>query len=231
MKKLLILLLVFVVSSCAELNKIATTSPLNLSNKDIGLGLREALNQGVKLQVNKLKKKDGFYKNELVKILLPNELQKVDETLRKVGLGSVADKGVLMLNRAAEDAMNETIPIFVTAIQEITFNDAKNILLGNDNAATLYLEDKTSSPLYGKINPIIAQSFSKVGADKVWKDIIKTYNKIPLTKNVNPNLSDYVTKKTIDGTFKMIALEEKEIRNNINARKTNLLKKVFKMQD
>lgn len=136
-----------------------------------------------------------------------------------------------MLNRAAEDAMNETIPIFVTAIQEITFNDAKNILLGNDNAATLYLEDKTSSPLYGKINPIIAQSFSKVGADKVWKDIIKTYNKIPLTKNVNPNLSDYVTKKTIDGTFKMIALEEKEIRNNINARKTNLLKKVFKIQD
>lgn len=81
MKKLLMLLLVFAVSSCAELNKIATTSPLNLSNKDIGLGLREALNQGVKLQVNKLKKKDGFYKNELVKILLPNELQKVDETL------------------------------------------------------------------------------------------------------------------------------------------------------
>ncbi len=231
MKKLIILFLVFAVSSCTGLNKITTTLPLNLSNKDIGLGLKEALNQGVKLQVNKLKKQDGFYKNELVKILLPDELKKMDASLRNVGLGSITDKGILMLNRAAEEAMEETIPIFVNAIQQITFNDAKNILIGNDNAATLYLEDKTSSPLYNKVNPIIQKSFSKVRADKVWADIIKTYNKIPLTKDVNPDLADYVTKKAMDGIFKMIALEEKEIRNNVKARKTNLLKEVFKMQD
>lgn len=198
---------------------------------DIASGLKEALNKGITQQVSKLTAVDGFYKNEAVKILMPEELQKVDATLRKVGLGSLADEGVKMLNRAAEDAVKEATPIFVSAVKNMSFTDAKNILLGNDSAATSYLQGSTKTALYGKFNPVIKSSFEKVGADVVWKNIITKYNTIPLVKKVNPDLTDYTTNQALSGVFKMIAVEEKEIRNNISARTTPLLQKVFAMQD
>jgi ribosomal protein S17E len=113
----------------------------------------------------------------------------------------------------------------------MSFTDAKNILLGNDSAATSYLQNSTTTALYGKFNPVIKSSFQKVGADVVWTKIINKYNTIPLVKKVNPDLTDYTTNKALVGVFKMIAVEEKEIRNNINARTTPLLKSVFAMQD
>jgi hypothetical protein len=223
----------FALSGCAELQQVAAQLPNSgiLGNADIAAGLREALDKGIDTQVSKLTKTDGFYKNQLVKILLPEELQKVDQGLRQVGLGSLADEGLKVLNRAAEDAVKEATPIFVTAVKQMTFNDAKNILLGNDTAATSYLQNTTSSQLYTKFNPVIKSSFQKVGADKVWTDIITKYNKIPLVKKVDPDLTNYVTNKAMEGVFKMIAVEEKNIRNNVNARTSDLLKRVFAQQD
>ena len=207
------------------------TSKSALSATDIAKGLKEALNKGIEKQVSKLTMEDGFYKNELVKILLPEELQKVDKTLRKMGLSSLADEGLLMLNRAAEDAVKESTPIFVNAVKNISFDDAKNILMGNENQATSYLQTNTASALYDKFNPVIQNSFAKVGADKVWESIIKKYNSIPLVNKVNPNLTDYTTNEALEGVFKMIALEEETIRMDMKARKSPLLQQVFAMQD
>ena len=236
MKRLFIPLIAvcLTLSGCAELQQVASQIPQAggiLSTADIAAGLREALDKGINTQVTKLTQTDGFYKNQLVKILLPAELQKVDKTLRDIGLGSLADEGLKMMNRAAEDAVKESTPIFVSAVKEITFTDARNILMGNDEAATSYLKTKTTSQLYTKFNPVIKSSFSKVGADKVWKNIITKYNQVPLVTKVNPDLTDYVTNKALEGVYKMIAVEEKDIRNNVNARTSALLKKVFAAQD
>lgn len=234
MKKLVILFLALSLNSCHELQQVVNQLPqgsVALGNDQIAAGLREALDKGIQSQVSRLTKEDGFLKNEAVKILLPEELQKVDKTLRDIGLGSLADEGLKVLNRAAEDAVGEATPIFVDAVKGITFSDAKNILLGSDNAATQYLTSATQTQLYAKFNPVIKNSFSKVGADKIWSNLITKYNNIPLTKKVNPDLTDYVTQEALNGVFTMIAVEEKEIRNNASSRTTDLLRRVFSLQD
>ena len=233
MKKVICAVLVFGLFGCAELQQIANQYPdfVTMGNAEIALGLKEALNNGITKEVTKLTATDGFYKNQAVKILLPAELQNVDKGLRDIGLGSLADEGIKLLNRAAEDAVKEATPIFIDAVKNMTFTDAKNILLGSNNSATLYLQRSTTQALYGKFNPIIQKSLSKVGADAAWKNIITKYNSIPLTADVNPDLNDYVTQKALEGVFKMIAVEEKDIRTNLNARTSDLLKKVFAMQD
>ncbi|MBT2162162.1 DUF4197 domain-containing protein [Zobellia nedashkovskayae] len=234
MKKLVILFLALSLNSCHELQQVVNQLPqgsVALGNDQIAAGLREALDKGIQSQVSKLTKEDGFLKNEAVKILLPEELQKVDKTLRDIGLGSLADEGLKVLNRAAEDAVGEATPIFVDAVKGITFSDAKNILLGSDNAATQYLTSATQTQLYAKFNPVIKNSFSKVGADKIWSNLITKYNNIPLTKKVNPDLTDYVTQEALNGVFTMIAVEEKEIRNDASSRTTDLLRRVFSLQD
>ncbi len=234
LRKLFAFVLITNLMSCAELQQVVNQMPQNvptISNADIAGGLRQALDFGIEKQVSKLTKTDGFYKNDLVKILLPEELQKVDKTLRDIGLGDLADEGLKVLNRAAEDAVKEATPIFVDAVKDITFTDAKNILLGNNNAATQYLTNKTQDALYDKFNPVIKNSFNKVGADKIWTSLITKYNNIPFTSNVNPDLTDYVTKEALKGVYTMIAEEEKDIRTNFNSRTTDLLKKVFALQD
>ncbi len=175
-------------------------------------------------------KSGGFFKNEAVKILLPNELQDVDKTLRKLGLGSLADKGLQLLNNAAEDAVVEAAPIFSNAIREITFTDAKNILLGNKTAATNYLQNKTTQQLVSTFQPNIRKSLDKVGANEIWSKLILKYNLIT-GKNLDTDLSNYVTQKTVDGVFTMVAEKEKDIRSNVFSRNTSLLKKVFALQD
>lgn len=175
MKKSLLLITACTFLGCAEMQRIVDQLPQTgsiLSNADIANGLKEALNQGIDKQVTKLTQTDGFYKNEAVKILLPEELKKVDAKLRAVGLSNLADEGLKVVNRAAEDAVKEGTPIFVDAIKQMTFTDAKNILLRDDSAATSYLQRITSTALYSKFSPIIKNSFAKVGADKVWTNII-----------------------------------------------------------
>jgi len=233
MKKLILIFLLFQFTACGELQQVVNQLPQGTGQGtfDIAAGLREALDLGIDKQVSRLTQEDGFFKNELVKILLPEELQKVDKTLRNIGLGQLADEGLKVLNRAAEDAVGEATPIFVNAVKGITFNDAKGILLGDDNAATQYLSSTTQSQLYGKFSPVIKNSFEKVGADQIWSNLITKYNSIPLTKNVNPDLTDYVTQQALKGVYTMIAVEEKEIRTNISSRSTDLLKNVFALQD
>lgn len=234
-KKLVLILSVFFATSCDELQQVVNTLPqggaTGISDAMIGNGLREALDFGIDKQVNKLTQTDGFFKNELVKILLPQELQKVDQTLRDIGLGNLADEGLKILNRAAEDAVKEATPIFIDAVKSISFNDAKNILLGPDNAATNFLEQRTQTALYNKFNPVIKNSFRKVGADQIWSTIISKYNSIPLTNNVNPDLTDYVTNEALKGVYTMISVEEKNIRTKVSSRTTDLLRKVFVLQD
>lgn len=223
----------YTLSSCAELQQVANQLPnvLEQGNLDIAGGLKEALNNGISKQVVKLTATDGFFKNDAVKILLPDELKKVDKGLRDIGMSKLADEGLKVLNRAAEDAVKEATPIFVDAITGMTFTDAKNILMGNESAATSYLQNSTSTALYAKFNPVIKNSFAKVGADKVWSNIITKYNSIQLVKKVNPDLTDYTTNKAMEGVFKMIAVEEKNIRTDLSSRTSDLLKKVFAMQD
>ncbi|HKJ06437.1 MAG TPA: DUF4197 domain-containing protein [Flavobacteriaceae bacterium] len=232
MKKIILVFLALQLVACAELQQVVNQLPGGvLTNEQIALGLKEALNNGVTNQVTTLGVKDGFFKNELVKILLPEELQKVDNTLRQIGLGQIADEGLKVLNRAAEDAVNEAIPIFVDAIKEITFNDARNILMGDNNAATMYLKDKTTAALYQKFQPIINNSFKEVGADVIWEDLITKYNNLPLTRDVNPDLTDYVTGEALKGVFTMVEVEEREIRDKISKRTSELLRRVFALQD
>ena len=234
LKRVFLIVTVFFFTSCDELQNVVNTFPNGeggISDAMIGNGLREALDFGIDKQVTKLTQVDGFYKNELVKILLPQELQKVDQTLRDIGLSNLADEGLKILNRAAEDAVKEATPIFVDAVKGITFADAKNILLGPDNAATTYLEGKTQTALYAKFNPVIQNSFAKVGADQIWNNIITTYNSIPLVNKVNPDLTDYVTNEALKGVYTMISVEEKNIRTKVSSRTTDLLRKVFVLQD
>ncbi|UZH54601.1 DUF4197 domain-containing protein [Salinimicrobium tongyeongense] len=234
MKKFLTLVFLPLLFGCAELQQIADSLPqegTGISNAEVAAGLRQALDFGIDKQVTKLAQEDGFFRNELVRISLPPELQKVDQTLRDIGLSSLADEGLRVLNRAAEDAVQEATPIFVDAVKQITFTDAQNILLGDDDAATTYLAGKTTEPLYSKFNPVITASLEEVGATRVWTNIIDRYNALPLTNDVNPDLADYVTQEALKGVYTMIAVEEKEIRNNFAARTTNLLKRVFALQD
>jgi len=231
-KRIVALILIFNVTACAELQQVVNQLPQGgLGNDEIASGLRQALDFGIDKQVTKLTAKDGFFKNELVKILLPEELQKVDKALRDIGLSNLADEGLKILNRAAEDAVKEATPIFINAVKDITFADAKNILLGADNAATQYLTSKTETALYDKFNPVIKNSFSKVGADQIWESLINKYNTIPFTNNVNPDLTDYVTGEALKGVYTMIAVEEKEIRTKVSSRTTDLLRRVFALQD
>lgn len=234
MRKIYFLLLIPFFLGCAELQQIADSLPQEgngISNTEVSAGLRQALDFGIDKQVTKLTQEDGFFRNELVRITLPPELQKVDQTLRDLGMSSLADEGLKVLNRAAEDAVKEATPIFVNAVREISFADARNILLGNDTAATSYLSQKTTAPLYSSFNPVITNSLDKVGATQVWTNIINRYNALPLTGDVNPDLADYVTQEALKGVFTMIAVEEKEIRNNFASRTTDLLKRVFALQD
>ena len=234
MKKIIIAFVgLLMLNSCAELQQVVNQLPQGgtLGNADIAAGLRQALDFGIDKQVKKLTMKDGFYGNSLVKILLPEELKKVDKTLRDIGLGSLADDGIKMLNRAAEDAVKQATPIFVNAVKDITFADAKNILLGNNDAATNYLQGKTNTALYAKFQPVIQNSFAKVGADQIWAQLISNYNKVPFVQKVNPNLTDYVTNQALKGVYTMIAVEEQKIRTKVGSRTTDLLKKVFALQD
>ncbi|RLZ08703.1 DUF4197 domain-containing protein [Faecalibacter macacae] len=241
MKKIYLPLLLsglFLFSGCAELQTASQISGMinqvgglnGISNAQISSGLKEALNLGLSEGILKLGQKDGFKNNALAKILLPEELQGVEKTLRSVGLGSLADKGLNLLNEAAGDAVTEAAPIFKSAITGMSFQDATGILMGGDNAATNYLQQKTTSQLTAAFQPKVANSLGKVGADKVWSQIITKYNAIA-GKNINPDLNGYVTEQAVKGVFNMVAEKEAGIRNNSAQRSTDLLKQVFALQD
>ncbi|WP_291074507.1 MULTISPECIES: DUF4197 domain-containing protein [unclassified Empedobacter] len=201
-----------------------------LSNATVASGLKEALSLGLTDGIKTLGQKNGFYNNSVAKILMPEELQNVEKTLRSLGMGTLADKGIKLLNSAAEDAVSEAAPIFVNAVTSMTITDAKDILVGGNNSATNYLKLKTTSDLTKAFQPKVEASLGKVGADKVWNNLITKYN--TLTGNqIDPNLNAYVTQQTINGVFNMVAEKEEGIRGNKALRTTSLLQQVFGAQD
>ena len=233
MKKIVLLVSsFFCLSSCADLQSVMNSTQQSgaLSSVDISNGLKQALELGIAQGVDLLSQKDGYYGNSLAKILFPEPLQKVDNTLRSIGLGSLADEGVKLLNRAAEDAVTEAKPIFINAVKNLSFSDATAILTGGKNAATDYLKKTTTQSLVQAFSPKIQTSLGKVGADQVWESIIDKYNAVPLVTKVNPDLTSYVTEKAIDGLFLQIAQKEEDIRTNVASRTTPLLQKVFAKQ-
>lgn len=201
------------------------------SISEMGMGIKEALQAGISHGADQLSAKDGFLGNPSVKILFPPEAQKIDKTLRSIGLGSLADNVITSLNRAAEDAAKSAKPIFLSAIKQMTIEDATNIVLGNQNSATEYFKRVTTTQLLAAFTPVITASLNKVGATKYWSDATHEYNKLPLVKHVNTDLPAYTTQKAIDGMFIQVALEELKIRNNLGARSTPVLQKVFGFAD
>ena len=197
-----------------------------LSSTEIAAGLKEALSIGTQNSASKLSAVDGFFSNAAIKILLPEEAQKVESTLRKVGLGSLVDKAILSVNRAAEEASKSATPIFVNAIKEMSITDALGILKGGDYAATDYFKGKTTTPLTAAFKPVIEKALAKTDATKYWNDVFTAYNKFT-TKPINADLSGYVTEKSLSGIFYEVGLEEQKIRKDPAARVTELLKKVF----
>lgn len=223
-----ILLSVLFLGGCDTLSQISKSLDLGTpTDSEINSGLKQALEYGTSYASGELSKEDGYFGNIAVKILFPDEAKKVENTLRSLGLGSVCDQVILSVNRAAEDAAKEAKPIFVDAIKQMTITDVKNILLGQNDAATQYFEGKTTSSLESKFKPVIQSSLDKVGATKYWSDVITRYNKVPLVTPIEADLSTYVTKKAIDGLFHEIAIEELKIRESAAARSTFLLQKVF----
>ena len=173
-------------------------------------------------------KQDGFFGNEAYKLFLPEDVRKVENTLRQLGFGSMVDKAVLQINRAAEDAVGYARPIFVDAIKEMTIQDAINIVKGSNDAATNYFREKTTNKLIAAFTPTIKSSLDKLNATKYYTDVINTYNKFPTTFNkINPDLPSYVVEKAVSALFDQVAKEEANIRANPAARTTEILKKVF----
>ena len=209
--------------------KDAVTKPGGLSNDDIVAGLKEALVVGSQKGANTLSQVDGFFANAALKILLPPEAQKIENTLRKVGLGKQVDDAILSMNRAAEDACKSAAPIFGNAVKQMSFQDALGILKGSDTAATGYLRGKTTAELSNAFRPVIEESLKKVDATKYWNTLITSYNKVNILggQKINPDLSAYVTDKALGGIFTQVAIEEKNIRKDPLARTSDILKKVF----
>jgi hypothetical protein len=222
-------------TSCDTLNQVANaTTVLNQgtpSSLEIGNGLKQALQIGTGKSADQLSAVDGFFGNAAIKILFPPEAQKAEKTLRGLGLNSLCDNVILSLNRAAEDAAKQAKPIFVDAIKQMTLQDVTNILLGNQDAATQYFKRTTTLKLSLQFRPVIQGSLNKVNATKYYTDAAKAYNKVPFVKKMNPDITDYVTQKAIDGLFVEIAKEELNIRQNLGARTTPLLQKVFAFAD
>ncbi|MCB0520954.1 MAG: DUF4197 domain-containing protein [Lewinellaceae bacterium] len=233
-QKICFLLVCVQLASCdpAALQRtIDTLGGGELSSAEVSSGLKEALQIGIGKGSDLLSQKDGYYKSAY-KILLPPEARKVTDKLKGIpGFSNVEDVILEKINRGAEDAAKKAKPIFVNAIKQMTFNDAMNILLGEQNAATNYLNRTTYDPLYKEFNPVIVNSLDKFDARKYWKDAVDTYNKIPFVTKVNSDLDDYVTKEALSGLFSMVEKEEKNIRTNVAARTSDLLRRVFAKQD
>jgi len=205
----------------------STTRSVNFTESEASSGIKEALIKGVTKGVKMVSQEDGYYADPIIKIPFPEEVDFVASKLKAIGMGSLVDKAVLSMNRAAEDAAGTATNIFVGAIKEMTVTDAINIVAGKDDAATQYLENHTTDKLTAEFSPIINTSLEKVNATKYWGDVMNAYNQIPMVKKVNPDLGAYVTEKAIEGLFVKIADEEKAIRENPVNRTTELLKKVF----
>lgn len=234
MKYFSVLMLTLLLVSCdpKDFQKVLEgLGSVPLSNADVASGLKQALDLGVDQSVKSLSATNGYY-NSIYKILLPEEAKVVIDKLKFIpGFSNLEEEAIKKINQAAEDAAKKAGPIFIGAIKQMTIEDAMSILMGNPNAATQYLHDKTYNSLYGEFKPVMTTSLNKFGALDLWSDAINSYNSIPFIKKVNPDLADHVCQKSLVGLFALIEKKEEGIRTDISQRTTDLLQRVFARQD
>lgn len=193
-------------------------------------GLKEALATGTERAVKEVARPDGYFGNQLIKILLPEKIQTVANVLGTLGYQSQVDEFVLSMNRAAEKAAPQAASFFGDAIRQMSVEDARGIIAGGDRAATDFFEKKTRQKLFDAFKPTVAKSMEQVGTVRAYKEMIGKYETLPLAALAGKqslNLDDYVTDRALDGLFTVVAAEEKKIRTNPAARTTDLLRQVF----
>lgn len=226
--QILVMVLLFQsIQAQAQFKQLIPSATKLPNASEINSGLKEALEKATGISADRLGLADGYLKNPDVRIVFPEEARNVEKTLRSLGLGSMCDQVITSLNRAAEDAAKEAKPIFTDAIKQMSFQDVQQILLGEKNAATAYFKQSTTDSLSAKFAPVIDTSLKKVDATKYWSEVTTRYNKVPMVKKVNTDLTAYVTQKAIDGLFVEIAKEELKIRESVGARTSPMLQKVF----
>lgn len=203
------------------------TSTSGASDGDIVQGLKQALQIGTARAVETVSATNGFYDNPKIKIPLPGAVQKVEPALRLVGYGDKVDAFELSMNRAAEKATPQAKALFVDSIKAMSFDDARKVLSGGDNAATQYFEEKTSGQLQEMFKPIVNQTMAEVGVTRAYQDLDAKVQTIPMAGNMRFDLDQYVTDRTMSGLFTMLGEEETKIRQDPAARTTDLLKEVF----
>jgi len=219
--------------TASEVNRfIQGATEATLTEQDVSNGLKEALIKGISTGADQASKEDGFFKNDLIRIALPADVQRVEGTLRRLGLGAEVDRVILTINRGAENAAKEAKPIFIDAIKQLTVQDAWNILKGEQDAATQYLQRTSTDRLKVLFAPHVQEALDQVGATRYYGDLVNSYNSLPTTaRKLDPDLNAYVTNMAISGLFELIAREETAIRENPAERTTALLRRVFAAQD
>lgn len=242
-QKVLLLCLVSLLFSCesfaesqwlkkigeAASSRAGTVTNLSLSDTKIGEGLKEALKVGIDNAIKLTGKTDGFFANDLIKILMPQKLQMIDKPLRTMGFGKQIDEFILSMNRAAEKAAPSARDIFIDAIMGVTIKDVQGLYSGGPTAATDFLKGKTFNKLKGQFAPIVTKALKDYDVTKKYQDIVGRYQQIPFAQKFPaPSIEDYVVTRSLDGLFVVLAQEEAKIRKDPAARTTQLLKDIFK---
>jgi hypothetical protein len=233
MRRALVALAVVAIAGCVELNEALKQIPQTTGNAGslgevkIGAALKEALQVGTENAVKLTGRRDGYFRNEAIKIVLPEQLRTLDRTLRGVGLGAQIDELVLGMNRAAERAAPQAKQIFWDAIGAMTIDDARKILNGPDTGATDYFKSKTSDRLGAAFRPIVESSMREVGVTRQYTELYRRAQAIPFVNIEAYDLDRYVVTRALDGLFHVVGEEEKKIRTNPAARVTELLREVF----
>lgn len=228
----LLLSISLIACSPQELQSVLGTIPSSnpLSNEEVVAGLKQALQVGADRTVSKASAADGFWSDARIRIPFPAEAIKVKTTLTDLGMSKPIEDFEKTLNKAAETAAKEAVPVFVDAITSMTIADGFNLLRGGENAATNFLREKTSSALRARFMPIVERATSQVALTNQWQPLANAYNATTILtggKAVDPDLNGYVTTKAMDGLFVLLAEEEKRIRQDPLARTTDLLRRVF----
>lgn len=230
MRVLIILFPLLILTSCDQLGAVlesAGTSTGPPTKAEIAEGIREALIVGARNTVAQTSQTNGFLNNPLIRIPFPPEAQKVEETARNLGLNRQVDQFIETMNHGAEEATKRATPIFVNAIRQMTLRDVYDIWRGPNDAATQYLERTTKEQLKNEFRPVIQSALDKVELTRYWTPLADNYNRLPLVQKVNPDLNEYVLNETLKGLFVVIAQEETRIRENPEARVSEILRKVF----
>lgn len=229
-KKILMMCVVLQLASCDVLQEVAGSA--GLTNADIGQGLKDALFQGAEKAVREFSKDPSFLTGGS-DINIPPEALEIIKTLSSVPVVKEYTKQFTdKVETATKQAVAASLPIFKSAITDLSFTDAYNILMGGqDDAATTYLKEKTYNPLMGEFSPIVEENLQGVGALKEWDKIADVYNKLPFKQKVNPDFNGFISELALKSIFERIQVEEEGIRNNVSMRTTDLMKKVFAKQD